>query len=217
MDFSSLPPELRHEIWRLVFSTPAVWTITADSTHFSTAFLGPAPPLAGLVCREAYYLLQETHTRIMLPSRGHRVNEHENVGTSMGIFINVHWTIIDITNLRDQPAVWRWLRDEDWAKFHHFTWARRLHGKTDPLRLLMRFQRWLSPALRTIIVRDDKGGRFIDPGSPPVEMSISYALGNNSWCATQLEHRLLEELLKQTEPVPPCPLTWTELRRIRGD
>lgn len=78
--FGSLPPELRIQIWEDALSVPTIWAPVFDDDPYSDLwpyphpksmkFIGPAPYLVGLACRESRWLLERLFMKVSLESPG---------------------------------------------------------------------------------------------------------------------------------------------------
>jgi hypothetical protein len=126
--FPALPPELRFQIWETALSVQSVWSAVrvpagaSDSIHqnnraYTMTFVGPAPHVAGMACREAWRLLKRSYGR---PVRG----PAGSTGTARSYWVNLNHTVICLGFPLDAVAVLAGFDTEALSRFKHvvLTW-----------------------------------------------------------------------------------------------
>jgi hypothetical protein len=146
--FHALPPELRLQIWGEALSVRSVWAASPNDNKsrvpFNMVYIGPAPYLAGLTCREARRLLVQFYVK---PIHG----PFTGLGTSSSShWVNVDTTVIDLGGYSDATTILDAFGGDELSRFKHV--ALLWHQFGSVVRICMRLAT-MCPALCTIIIQ----------------------------------------------------------------
>ncbi|KAI0890253.1 uncharacterized protein GGS22DRAFT_194395 [Annulohypoxylon maeteangense] len=187
MKFSALPPELRLQVWAEALSVRTVCAVTrnpaGDHAPIIMAYVGPAPYLAGLSCKEARRVLKQTHVMF---SRGPNAGVH---------WVNMDQTVIYLGNRTAAVSVLDGFRSDDLSRFKHVAL---LWDTFDELaRLCMRLAKEC-PSLCTIIIHEvvgatETGVRIRMPRSQPLTLEAAlYYASILAHTGSELGHKRLD-------------------------
>jgi hypothetical protein len=153
--FPSLPPELRFLIWETAFCVPSVWAAVRvhrpTSGHYSSTraftmtFVGPAPPAAGMSCKEAWCLLKQSYGEQIRGPAG-------STGTTRPYWVDLNHTVVYLGNPMNTMEILASFDTRALSKFKHVT----LFWHNSRYSLLARACQRLAttcPALCTIIIQ----------------------------------------------------------------
>ncbi|KAI9841437.1 MAG: hypothetical protein M1837_000713 [Sclerophora amabilis] len=153
--FHALPPELRLHIWQQALSARSVWAAvgsynarrdpSASRLPFDMSFVGPAPYLAGLSCREARRLLEQSYVQ---PIRGPFSGLARGAGSYYWVDLNT--TIVYLGDSSDARPVLNSFGTDELSKFKHV--ALPWYQFAGLARTCQRLAT-LCPALSTIIIQ----------------------------------------------------------------
>lgn len=149
--FQALPPELRMKIWSDALSERTVWAaVSRDSggcSSWAMAYVGQAPYLAGLACRESRRLLEKLYTS---PLRG------PGLATSFGAcWVNLESTVVYLGSSYNATELIEAFSVDGLARFRHVAlqWY-----QFDRLARTCQRLAETCPALRTIIIQRGESG-----------------------------------------------------------
>lgn len=123
--FPALPAELRRQIWWEALSVRSVWAavrtynadrnLSASLLPFIMTYIGPAPYTAGLSCREARRLLEQSYVRLVC-------GRLSGSKTSNGYYwVNLDTTVFYLGDSLDTTTVLNSFAVNDLSKLKHVT------------------------------------------------------------------------------------------------
>jgi hypothetical protein len=122
--FPYLPFEIRHLIWQEALSVPALWAVRSDPLAkfefypkqldfpLTMTFIGPAPYLVGLFCREARKLMEASYIQF----------DSLKGGPSASHWVNMNKTVVFVGHGYDITAVLAAFGPGEVAQFKHIAW-----------------------------------------------------------------------------------------------
>ena len=179
--FPELPAELRILIWEAALAAPSVWAAApgplpsgvtggsypnprARAHAYTMGFVGPAPYMAGLACKEAWALMKRSYGR---PVRGPAGAPH----VTQLSWVDMDHTVVHVGDADTMvlPA----FDPETWFKIKHVALTWRLSHYYLISSACLRLSE-VCPLLRTLIIQTREN---VDEASPPlsVERAADYA------------------------------------------
>ena len=142
--FPALPLELRLQIWAQALSVRSVWAdLTASNLPFTMAYIGAAPYLVGLSCREARRLLEQFYVG---PIRG----PFNGLTPSRSSWVDLDTTVVYLGAFFATTTVRKTFGADERSKFKHVALPWYQFGN---LARTCQHLAMLCPALRTLIIQ----------------------------------------------------------------
>jgi hypothetical protein len=213
-NFPELPAELRFQIWEAALSAPTVWATVPvtggsnpnDATYTMT-FVGPAPYMAGLACKEAWGLMKRLYGG---PVRGPAGAPH----ITRPSWVDLDGTVVHLGDAAD-VMVLRAFDAETLSRVKHvaLTWCSSQYYLIGSACFRLAEA---CPHLRTLIIQTweeaARGGEDGSPGgqpqSPPGLETAAFYASLPAYTGRPLHYKGIRmagflEMLKYDLPTPP--------------